>query len=585
MASPRPRPTAPGTSSAPSPAAPAMRRRSRAHPSRRGSASATTGRPWRRSGTWAISAWPCAARCSRPSAKPTRRTLRAPAGRWTSRSAPCAPAGWPSGRSRPTSGAIRSPSAASARRPRASRRAAAATRTSSAACCSPARARPTPSTAMASSARTSRRCRRSLEAPLVSCIMPTSGRPDWVAQAIRYFQRQDYPNLELIIVDASPGAELAPLPDDPRILRERIRPGTSIGAMRNRACELARGEAIVHWDDDDWYAAAAHLGAGAPDPGGPRRHHRAHRHALLRAGQLAVLALRPAPAPAALRAGRARRHAGVPPLAATGARCRYPELSLAEDAWFLHQAVASGARLTRVPGADLFIYLRHAGNAWRFPCGTYLDARGWLDGRRAGAAGGRPRLLRRPLARPRRAPRRCRPRSPTPSARSPSASPCMPSPIACAPRWRRWRPTRHRASSCCCCRTVRTRRPRRRWRGWPRSASPPTDAPAGAAACLNRLAEETSADTLMLLESGAIVSPGWLERLLAALAADPRHGLASPVDQPRLEPAGHRPPLPWPNRPTSPPRPRRRTAASARRGRASRRCGTSATSAWRCAGR
>ena len=94
----------------------------------------------------------------------------------------------------------------------------------------------------------------SLEAPLVSCIMPTSGRPDWVAQAIRYFQRQDYPNLELIIVDASPGAELAPLPDDPRILRERIRPGTSIGAMRNRACELARGEAIVHWDDDDWYA-------------------------------------------------------------------------------------------------------------------------------------------------------------------------------------------------------------------------------------------------------------------------------------------------------------------------------------------
>ena len=32
----------------------------------------------------------------------------------------------------------------------------------------------------------------------------------------------------------------------------------------------------------------------------------------------------------------------------------------------------------------------------------------------------------------------------------------------------------------------------------------------------------------MLLESGTIVSPGWLERLLGALTADPRNGLASP---------------------------------------------------------
>ena len=62
-----------------------------------------------------------------------------------------------------------------------------------------------------------------------------------------------------------------------------------------------------------------------------------------------------------------------------GARCRYPELSLAEDAWFLHQAVSAGARLARVPGPHLFVYLRHGANAWRFPCGSYLDARGWLE--------------------------------------------------------------------------------------------------------------------------------------------------------------------------------------------------------------
>ena len=32
----------------------------------------------------------------------------------------------------------------------------------------------------------------------------------------------------------------------------------------------------------------------------------------------------------------------------------------------------------------------------------------------------------------------------------------------------------------------------------------------------------------MLLESGVQVAPGWLDRLLAALAADPHNGLAGP---------------------------------------------------------
>jgi hypothetical protein len=36
------------------------------------------------------------------------------------------------------------------------------------------------------------------------------------------------------------------------------------------------------------------------------------------------------------------------------------------------------------------------------------------------------------------------------------------------------------------------------------------------------------ADALVLLESGALVGPEWLDRLLAALAADPRNGLAGP---------------------------------------------------------
>src|SRR5260221_301127 len=37
--------------------------------------------------------------------------------------------------------------------------------------------------------------------PMVTCIMPTANRRPFVAQAIRYFLAQDYPEKELVIVD------------------------------------------------------------------------------------------------------------------------------------------------------------------------------------------------------------------------------------------------------------------------------------------------------------------------------------------------------------------------------------------------
>ncbi|HWS54790.1 MAG TPA: glycosyltransferase [Pyrinomonadaceae bacterium] len=55
-----------------------------------------------------------------------------------------------------------------------------------------------------------------------------------------------------------------------------------------------------------------------------------------------------------------------------------------------------------------------------------------------------------------------------------------------------------------------------------------TDAGRGAAACFNRLASASPADVLVLVESGAVVGPGWLDYLLAALDADASHGLAGP---------------------------------------------------------
>jgi hypothetical protein len=100
----------------------------------------------------------------------------------------------------------------------------------------------------------------------------------------------------------------------------------------------------------------------------------------------------------------------------------YPDRSLAEDAALLRQMQRRGGRLLKLPNRDLFIYLRHAANAWSFVCGKSIWTRpaGWLwrsrrcrprIGPSTGGRRGRrraPRLRRRPL-RP-ACPARLRPR-------------------------------------------------------------------------------------------------------------------------------------------------------------------------------
>ncbi len=91
--------------------------------------------------------------------------------------------------------------------------------------------------------------------PLVSCIMPTYNRRSFIGSAIQYFLRQDYANLELIIVDDGTDsiADLIPA-DHPSISYYRLEKKITLGAKLNMACSYAQGQIIVHWDDDDWYS-------------------------------------------------------------------------------------------------------------------------------------------------------------------------------------------------------------------------------------------------------------------------------------------------------------------------------------------
>jgi glycosyltransferase involved in cell wall biosynthesis len=156
----------------------------------------------------------------------------------------------------------------------------------------------------------------------------------------------------------------------------RLSPGQTIGAKRNLACRLAQGEIIAQWDDDDWYAPGrisaqvAPLLAGEADISGLaadvffdlqrwafwRCTPELHRRLFVEDVHGGTLVF----------------HRRVWEQLA-----QYANASLAEDATFLRAALRRGARLRRLPGQDLFIYLRHDRNAWAFACGQYLDPHGW----------------------------------------------------------------------------------------------------------------------------------------------------------------------------------------------------------------
>ena len=90
--------------------------------------------------------------------------------------------------------------------------------------------------------------------PIVTCIMPTRNRRRFVPLAITHFLRQDYEPRELIVVDDSDDSVADLMPQDARIRYVRLERRQTVGAKRNIACRLAKGDVIVHWDDDDWMA-------------------------------------------------------------------------------------------------------------------------------------------------------------------------------------------------------------------------------------------------------------------------------------------------------------------------------------------
>ena len=85
--------------------------------------------------------------------------------------------------------------------------------------------------------------------------MPTANRRRFVPQAIGSFLRQSYPHKELVIVDDGDDSIADLVPAHPQIRYERLAGKHSLGKKRNLCVEACRSDVIMHWDDDDWFAA------------------------------------------------------------------------------------------------------------------------------------------------------------------------------------------------------------------------------------------------------------------------------------------------------------------------------------------
>jgi len=95
--------------------------------------------------------------------------------------------------------------------------------------------------------------------PLVSCVCPTMERRHKYHAALYHcFDSQSWPQKQLVVIDTGhvPSPFFSEL-EDARVVyvhREGADTDGLLGEKRNAAIEMAKGEVIAHFDDDDLYA-------------------------------------------------------------------------------------------------------------------------------------------------------------------------------------------------------------------------------------------------------------------------------------------------------------------------------------------
>ena len=104
---------------------------------------------------------------------------------------------------------------------------------------------------------------------MVSAVMITGKHPERYALArvaVDCFHAQTHGSRELVIVNTGDVRLWRGEPEVVEIMVEQA--GLTLGELRNRALEAARGDWVIQWDDDDWHhpeRIASQLAVAEPD--------------------------------------------------------------------------------------------------------------------------------------------------------------------------------------------------------------------------------------------------------------------------------------------------------------------------------
>lgn len=207
--------------------------------------------------------------------------------------------------------------------------------------------------------------------PLVSCICPTYARPRFLIRAVEYFLRQRWRNAELIVLDDSPAEELAMLPSHPRIRVRRLHERLPMGEKHNLGLEMAQGDMIAHWDDDDWQS--------------PLRLMRQVEVLLLQKADVCGYATdllmtcgdarfwRFVKGKRTTLVGNAMIAVNVPFMDGTAmfkrsvvGQMQYPTIPVGQKVVFLEGLHRAGAKLKSMPNDGIYVYVRHDANTWQY---------------------------------------------------------------------------------------------------------------------------------------------------------------------------------------------------------------------------
>jgi len=90
--------------------------------------------------------------------------------------------------------------------------------------------------------------------PAISIITPTYGREDFIMGVFDCLRAQSYQDFEWLVLDDSenPSAALFACQWD-KLTYQHSPQRLSVGEKRNRLVDMARGDVIIHFDDDDYY--------------------------------------------------------------------------------------------------------------------------------------------------------------------------------------------------------------------------------------------------------------------------------------------------------------------------------------------